>query len=465
MISKEFLLIECANLRAVLNETLGYNYGIEGTEAFYAELTIRIDFIESQLNSIAATDAINLQPYTTQLVQISTLISRIERSRLGEYSWPFVEEFKKIAKDIWSQNEQLGTSVKIFEGDGDKQERQIKTLKEDSAPMMFVLSEGGLASYSILIEQKKASSSRLQILTIQFPRTLKHFVLLHPILGHELGHALYAMSKFRTELNNILDTLCQSSSKFNSPQATANWIFDDRAPNDFKVNLVKQSKKNNLTKDNFSQMTKWTSWKEEILCDLIGLLIFGPSFLAALNTLLHSLDTSGYLIKPKHPMTASRINLMLSASKILKYDNIKLTDPVFESNARHFWDHLESCRKTDPWFDLFTEPNIKIALDSLKALIGNSSLAFYPAHSTGIIEPLVKQLSKLIPPVGYKVNSTSDSPSFHVDFRHILYAGWLASEHLLPDDDDEEIPKKIDFNILNRLCQHGIMQQIAVDLR
>lgn len=156
--------------------------------------------------------------------------------------------------------------------------------------------------------------------------------------------------------------------------------------------------------------------------------------------------------------------MMLTAAKILNYDNIKLNDVGFEATARKFWEHMESSRKDNAWFDLFTETNLTIALKSLNDLL-NQNNVFYPEHSTKIIEPLVKQLSKLIPPVGYKVDPGAPDTSFHVDFRHILYAGWLASEHMLPDDEVNGELKKIDFNILNRLCEHGIMQQIAIDLR
>ena len=463
MISKDFLLIECANLRSVLKETLGYNYGIEGTKDFYVELTTRLEFIQAQLESIPADDVVNLQPYPTELNLISTLISRIERSCLGEYSWPFVTELKKIATAIWAQNERIGTTIQIHEGEAQKAKIEINT--ENTPPMMFVLSEGGLAAYAIGIEQKRASTSRTRILTIQFPRTLKHYVLLHPILGHELGHALYKISKFRTGLTKILNTLIQSSSKINSIEATQDWIFDNNAPNDYKINLTITCKKMAINQDNFKHKVNWESWKEEILCDLIGILIFGPSFLAALVTLLSTLDTSGLTVKPRHPIAATRINMMLMAAKILNYDNIKFEDPGFETTARKFWDHMALSRKDNPWFDLFTEEHLAAALKSLNDLLNQNNLVFYPEHSPGIMEPLVKKLSKLIPPVGYKVEPAAPDTSFHVDFRHILYAGWLASEHMLPDDEAGGEMKKIDFNILNRLCEHGIMQQIAIDLR
>ena len=464
MISKDFLLIECANLRSVLKETLGYNYGLEGTENFYTELTTRLDFIQAQIESIDASDTVNLQPYPGQLILVSTLISRIERSCLGEYSWPFVTELKKIATAIWAQNDRMGITVETHGNEGKEQPVKIEVKNEDSPPMMFVLSEGGLAAYASGIEQKKASASRLQILTIQFPRTLKHFVLLHPILGHELGHALYKVSKFKTELDAILNTLIASSTKFETPEAVKNWLFDNDAPNDYKISLTRQCKANHWTLENFLTKINWMSWKEEILCDLIGLLMFGPSFLAAIVTLLQSLDTSGYLVKPRHPISGCRLNMMLSAAEILGYDNIKMSDAGFEATSRKFWEHMASTRKNDVWFDIFSRDAIKAALDSLKSLLDKNDLAFYPSHSAEIIEPLVKQLTKLIPPVGYKVNLEKESPSFHVDFRHILYAGWLVSEHIFPPTEEGKKPEKMDFNILNRLCEHGIMQQIAIDL-
>ena len=41
-----------------------------------------------------------------------------------------------------------------------------------------------------------------------------------------------------------------------------------------------------------------------------------------------------------------------------------------------------------------------------------------------------------------------------VDFRHTLYAGWIATQH----------PNQMPFLTINRLCEHGIMQQRGLDV-
>jgi hypothetical protein len=42
-----------------------------------------------------------------------------------------------------------------------------------------------------------------------------------------------------------------------------------------------------------------------------------------------------------------------------------------------------------------------------------------------------------------------------VDFRHVLYAGWICS--VAP-------PAGVSFAQINRLCEHGIMQQRAISI-
>src|SRR5688572_24994145 len=95
--SKDFLQEECASLAKVLEETLRFKYGVEGSKEFFEECRARLSHLSSELETKAVTDLDGLAQSSRLLVDLSALISRIERSYIEEYSWPFVEELKSIA--------------------------------------------------------------------------------------------------------------------------------------------------------------------------------------------------------------------------------------------------------------------------------------------------------------------------------------------------------------------------------
>ena len=89
MSAKEFLIQECENLKSVLEETLRYKYGPGGSREFFEECEIRRDFIAQEIKNTNENDFSVLQEQGQLLNELSALISRIERSSIGEYSWPF----------------------------------------------------------------------------------------------------------------------------------------------------------------------------------------------------------------------------------------------------------------------------------------------------------------------------------------------------------------------------------------
>ncbi|NIF69589.1 hypothetical protein F3J16_05185 [Burkholderia sp. Ap-962] len=433
MTAKSFLLQECENIKAVLEETLRFKYGISGSKDFYDECNTRLAFITSEINATDEGDKIALATNLGLLLELSKLISRIERSSLGQYSWPFVDELKKIAFAICAE----------------------ETLDDpETPPMVHVLSEGGLDSYAIFPEQQRPSAGKRRILTIVFPRTLKHFVLLHSILGHEIGHAMWRSSKHQAELRQALhDAFVVSNGKFSSQQATIAWIYDQNAPAEIRTQLTNLAA-HGLQQQFFFQWANWEAWKEEILCDLIGILTFGPSFIAAECNLLYSLDLTGVGIGTAHPPVGCRVNLFLMASRILGYREIQFPDHDLQAAYDRFWEELETYVKQDPWFNIFTENEIRTALDRIGAILGAHPPAAYMAPSLDLLADLFRQLQSAVPPIGFKLVEGKNPSAYSVDFRHILYAGWLASKG----------NQDIKFPDLNRLCEHAIMQQRAIDI-
>lgn len=431
MSPKESLLQECENLRSVLNETLRYKYGADGSRGFFEECDVRLAFIKAQLEQTIPADFVALEASCVSLNQLSGLISRIERSSLGEYSWPFVEELKKIAVATCLENSLM-----------------------DTPPKVHVLSDGGLEAYAIFPERRRPSVSKKRILTIVFPRTLKHFVLFHAILGHEIGHAMWQGSKHQHELKAILkEELLTTHGEFQDADRTAAWLYSDAAPAEVKNKLHALSLHVD-EKTFFSRYASWEAWVEELLCDLIGLLTFGPTFVAAHSRLLYTLNPSGVRFGQRHPPVGARVNLMLQAAKLLGYSTPVFQNAELHEAASKLWRDIGATYKTEPWFNIFAEEQVKAALDRISMLL----IACPPAHCSAPHEeellPLFRQITDQVPPIGFEFSESGHPACREIDFRSILYAGWIASTHM----------QNIKFPDLNRLCEHAIMQQQAIGI-
>src|SRR5690606_18264266 len=145
MAAKQFLLQECSNVRHLLNATLKHQYGLDGSREFFEECSTRLEYVTHSMQRAAPGDSTGLRALGAQLNDLSWLICRIERSSLGEYSWPFVECLKEIANAICTEDTLQG---------------------KDIPPKVYVLADGGLDKYAIFPEQKRPSASKRLILTI-----------------------------------------------------------------------------------------------------------------------------------------------------------------------------------------------------------------------------------------------------------------------------------------------------------
>jgi hypothetical protein len=431
MSAKAFLLQECGNVKELLAHTLKNDYGREGSRDFFDECATRLEFITAELATVADSDTVALGRNGALLNQLASLICRIERSSVGEYSWPFVEELKKIATVVCTESSLTGANT---------------------PPKIYVLADGGLDTYAIYAERARPSASKRRLLTIVFPKSLKHFVLLHPILGHEVGHAIWRCSKHQGTLrSSVLSELTDPAGIFANPGATADHMFSSAAPQKMKDYLLRIG----ISRHDLFSWADWDAWIEEILCDLIGLATFGPSFVAAHAELLYSLDPSGVRFGEEHPPVAWRVNFVRHGAKLLGYDILPSVGNPMTPNVERFWNSIERYQESDAWFDVFTEPKLRNALANIGSLLGNYPPSGYTVPTFGELEHLVSQLLRHVPPIGFSIRENGEPLCRSIDFRHILYAGWIVSQH-----ESAAIP----FGLINRLCEHAIMQQGAIDI-
>jgi hypothetical protein len=278
--------------------------------------------------------------------------------------------------------------------------------------------------------------------------------LLHPILGHEVGHAIWRCSKHQGFLRSqVVSALKEPGGLFASSDVTANHVFSTLAPAEAKAFLNVLSGIG-IDQTNLFRWADWDAWIEEILCDLIGLASFGPGFVAALCELLYGLDPSGVGFGDQHPPVGWRVNLVLRAATLLGYDALPEPQHALLKPLEQFWKKIAVVKATDPWFDIFTDAQLQTALTSIESLLSKHPPSSYTIPKFETVHRLFEMLQTQIPPVGFSLNAAGIPTCSQVDFRHIIYAGWIASQQESP----------INFDLINRLCQHAIMQQSAIDL-
>ncbi len=168
----EFLKQEFENVERALRETLRHEYGPAGTAEYYAECVSRLAEINRAIQGIRADDAKTISEYLDELSLLAAWIFLIERSHLGEFSWPFADELRRMATELLSEINLKGEQLK---------------------PIIHIVAEG--EGYQIVYEpQVPPVSGGRRFVIVAFPRSLKHHVLLHTLFGHEVGSALPSVS-------------------------------------------------------------------------------------------------------------------------------------------------------------------------------------------------------------------------------------------------------------------------------
>jgi hypothetical protein len=213
MTPHEFLEQQANNVEQALTETLRYDYGPKPTWDYYQECQERLNRIKLAIGVTSETDLAGIKARLDELTNLSVWISLIERSRLGEFSWPFADALRRMAEILLSETALSGATV---------------------LPIVHIVADG--EGYFIHYETTSASSKR-KFAFIAFPRPLKHHVLLHSLFGHELGHTALHTVGAGSILQNDVITALQSAGPLANAAAMDAWIHDSAAPAEIKREL------------------------------------------------------------------------------------------------------------------------------------------------------------------------------------------------------------------------------------
>lgn len=422
----EFLAQECGNVSLALAETLRYDFGHGGADDFYDECRIRLGSIQNYIKTVAPSDVDALQILAYELSRLSRLIALIERSHVGEFSWPFANALRRLAVAVTTDLVPSSTPL--------------------ADPGFFMSAEGGLTAYRMYPEQEPVTFLKIKrkIFTINFPRTLKDHVLLHTILGHEIGHAAWTSPSTQSALKtSVLKPLVRTGPMQSVP-SLRRWLrrsYGEATSEKTAANIR-------------------DSWLEEIFCDLFGALTFGPCFFPAHKTLLCAIDPTGIEPGAEHPPNASRFDTVRKAFRYLGWADLSgFGSSVTRQCWMSFRQELSTLPHDIPRFAvLFSRKQVEDAVDGLVGVLTQLHSSNYERINKQGLADIVDKLHRWMPPVAAKVTNASIALECH-DFRDILLGGWMVwygRDRLWSKKD------QLSFSTINKLCDKAILQQEGV---
>jgi hypothetical protein len=432
---KEFLSEEFANVKRALQETLRYDYGPDETRIYYVECNDRLDEIERQISKVKPSQ---IWARLNELTSLSVWISLIERSRLGEFSWPFAESIREIARQLLCERHFRGHMIE---------------------PIVHVVAEG--EGYQIVYEEVPPPSSKYRFAVVAFPRPLKHHVLLHTIFGHELGHIAQATNAAGNLIVTQVRARLSAFGPLSDVNAITSWIRDAGAPNEIKKALstyVVDYGNPYLFPEAYME-----KWLDELICDLFGLLLFGPGFAAAHQVLLRPTHRTPYeidLSDPSHPPYAVRHRMLVAAMWLIGW-----SEPVTQAEHGKFNEAEKRALKYisddpyTPWASLFDDTQLQSAISGLQNVLAQYGSFGYDQPTPATLEALIEKLTRRLPPTGASIDDRGKPKFQKVSMGHVLFAGWvywLGRDHLSAEP--------LTFLNTNKLCDQALLQERAIEI-
>jgi hypothetical protein len=430
---------EFDNVERALTESLRYDYGPGQTVDYYNECRFRLAGIKEELDRLRRAGNGPTSAIVAQLWDLANRLTLIERSHLGEFSWPFADAIRQVATSLLSEDEGLEGKVE---------------------PIIHMIAEG--TSYQILSEQIMGVNKRRRLFTVAFPRQLKHHVLMHALFGHELGHATFYSARPSFDLftggseppSKRIISILRREGPLRDCASTMTWLKSTEAPPAVSERVVRAS--SCITEGNLGH------WIVELVCDLFGLAIFGPSFAAAHRTYLEPSCRSPFEVeieKKSHPAYALRRNLLVDALRTQGWLSPVATSskPLVRKAEAAFIEYIGD-QKFGSWASVFTDAQLSDALgviqDHFRAT--GARLAKRPDEDT--LVALVQRIARHLPPIREEIDDAGISTTFKVLLEEQLYAGWTYWVGR------EAFETELSFFQLNQLCDLALLQQQAIDL-
>lgn len=428
------------NVEKALTESLRYDYGPGQTADYYEECRFRLSEIQTDFARLRTTGSGPTSAIVAQLWDLANRLTLIERSHLGEFSWPFAAAIRKVATALLSEDEGLQGRIE---------------------PIIHMIAEG--TNYQILSEKILSPNKRRRLFTVAFPRQLKHHVLMHALFGHELGHATFYSTRPNADLfaggaeppSKKIISILRREGPLRDCGAAMSWLRSADAPPAVAQRVGQSGSQ--LTEGNLGH------WLVELICDLFGLMIFGPAFAAAHRTYLEPSCRSAFEIemeKTSHPAFAVRRTVVIAGLRKLGW--LEPVAPKGQRRTRKAEQALISyigVNDYPAWASVFTDEQIEEALGVIRAHFVATGTEGARRPDVPTLAALVDRIVRHLPPIREDVAVSGVSTTYDVRLEEQLYAGWVywLGRDTLPGE-------PLTFFKLNQLCDLALLQQQAIDL-
>ena len=310
--------------------------------------------------------------------------------------------------------------------------------------------------YQIAYEELVPSSGTRRFAIVAFPRSLKHHVLLHVIFGHELGHTAQDTAAVGALVEAQVRDVMSSVGPLSNSAAAITWIRDAAAPADIPAQLAAHRRAAGAHYEFTEQQRQ--SWLTEFICDLFGLLLFGPGFVAAHRVLLRPAAKNPYGLNASHPPYAVRHRMLARSLALLGWDK-----PTLDDTAGRLYDAESDCLQLisdDPysaWASVFTDTQLHSAIRGIQGILVNHGHLEYSQITSETMLILLQRLLDRLPPIAAEIEADGAPSLKSVPMAHTLYAGWvywLGRSKITAD--------ALSFLNTNKLCDQALVQELAI---
>lgn len=317
---------------------------------------------------------------------------------------------------------------------------------------LYIVYHRTLSEYQDFVPGKKLESDVLGKLKspfylISFPSLERKNILLHSIIGHEIGH-LYAEKYITAEKKNAFSQIV-------IPEIER--IVDEEFKNIPELGpLFEKPAKESRKVACLQEVTRcWKRGLEELLADVVGAILFGP---AALFSCYESAIQQGLDFEPSadnnyYPPWRMRLREILSVFDIHGIKLLPIDDSIFAKNkektgrVNQLFDQIRTITKGRDDLDLIDKNKLwslaykQVAVD-LKAgityLLEDMQLKGELVTSEklyGKLHHLIERLENSIPPNAIETDAYDRQPADMVD---IINAAWFyklsCTESILNED-------------------------------
>jgi hypothetical protein len=401
------------NIDKFLDKLDSYEYYSDNPQKIISVFKQFINILKENFEAIPD----NKEFYTTLLqalnYQIIPLLRYISRSQSSDIPWSLIPNIQKIIKELVGDNYLIMIRPQWHWNYG--------VLISDIIHFL-----NGLLRFLTLDVNIRIDSPPIHV--ISFPYLEKNNFLLHSIIGHELGHFIqqeYFDEVFTTEwetkmINESMKDLISRQGKFGE-------LF------------TKQRSKIQLTQEAREIILIYKGFVREIIPDIVGYLIFGPSQLFSLYfmTAWNEDDTLPSQKNFYYPPLKYRIRNLkeLFLSKIFDEESKSNYNKIlndFDKELKNYLNeendlqNLSNSEESDIAFKHFKE-DLNNIFEYLLKRVGIS--IYNPAPEK--IDKLILKLRQVIPP-----NEINNIP---VTLADLFLSGWLFFYSDLNTKDDDII--------------------------